>query len=146
MKLYIASDHAGFALKEKLKIFLGKLGYQLKDFGAFAYNSKDDYPDFVKPLAESLSKGAANAKGIIIGGSGEGEAMAANRYKGVRAAVYYGGSLDIVRLSRRHNNSNILSLGARFITHKEAQKAVRVWLETEFDGGRHTRRIKKIDE
>lgn len=157
--LYIASDHAGFELKEKLKVFLKELGHEIEDLGAFSYDESDDYPDFILPAARAVAADPEGNRGIILGGSGQGEAMAANRIKGVRAAVYYGSSksgetasdaveedLEIIRLNRQHNNANVLSLGARFIFEDDAKKAVKLWLETEFSGEeRHLRRIQKID-
>ena len=145
MNIYLASDHAGFKLKEALKKYLEELKYEVRDFGAFSYDEKDDYPDFIKPLAEELSKNSENIKGIILGGSGQGEAMTANRFEGARAVVCYTYDENIIRLSREHNNANILSLGARFLSEEEAKKAVKLWLETDFKGEeRHARRIKKI--
>ncbi len=148
--IYLGADHAGFELKEEIKTYLGELGYEVQDEGAFELNPNDDYPDFVIPVAEKVAlrqaQGENDAKGIIFGGSGQGEAIAANKIKGIRAAVYYGGSRDIVKLSRRHNNANILSLGARFVSPNEAKEAVRLWLETKFEGGRHERRILKIEK
>lgn len=146
MKLYFATDHAGYELKEKLIVFVREEfpEVEIVDEGAFEYNKEDDYPDFIKKAAEKVV--AENAAGIILGGSGQGEAITANRFEGVRAAVYYGGSEEVVRLSREHNNANILSLGARFLTEQEAKRAVRIWLSTEFsEVPRHTRRIEKID-
>jgi ribose 5-phosphate isomerase B len=146
MRIYIGSDHAGFALKEKLIPFLKELGHEVEDKGAFSLDPQDDYPDFVKPVAEAVSN-VPEAKGIVLGGSGEGEAMAADGFPNVRAAVWYGGDLEIVRLSREHNDANILSLGARFIGEEEAKSAVRLWLETPFSGeARHMRRIEKLDQ
>lgn len=146
MKIFIGADHAGFELKEKLKKFLSGLGHEVEDNGAFKFDPEDDYPDFIKLVAEAVSKDPENSRGVVIGGSGQGEAISANRHANVRAAVYYGGNLKIVRLSREHNNSNMLSLGARFITEDEAKKAVQVWLETLFPGEeRHLRRISKLD-
>ena len=146
MKIYIGTDHAGFELKEKLKIFLGELGYEIMDTGAYSYNPDDDYPDFIYSVAEQISKDPENLKGIIFGASGQGEATLANRFKNVRAAVYYGGNDEIIKLSREHNNANILSLGAGFINEEDAKKAVKLWLDTPFSGEeRHIRRIKKID-
>jgi ribose 5-phosphate isomerase B len=145
MKIYIGSDHAGYELKETLKKFLVELGHEVIDKGAFELNPEDDYPDFIRPVAEAVASDP-ESRGIILGGSGQGEAMVANRVKGVRAAVYYGGDLEIVKLSREHNNANTLSLGARFISEEEAKKAVKLWLETPFAGGRHQRRLEKIDE
>lgn len=155
MKIYLAADHAGFKLKEKLKIFLAELGYETKDFGAFEYNPEDDYPNFIIPAAKALAediKNSIESRAIILGGSGQGEAMIANRFKGVRAAVYYGGAEEIIKLSREHNNANCLSLGARFISEDEAKNAVKLWLETPFPNPgdknwqRHQRRIDKINE
>lgn len=144
--IYLATDHRGFELKEKIKEWLKEWGYEFQDFGAFEYNPDDDYPDFIHKAAQAVAKDPENNKGIILGGSGQGEAMVANRYKGVRAAVYYGYSDEKIKLSREHNNTNILSLGASFLTEEEAKKAIKLWLETPFSGEeRHTRRIKKID-
>lgn len=146
MRIYIGSDHAGFELKQKLVSFVESLGHEVIDKGAFALNEHDDYPDFVVPVAEEVAKDSSS-RGIILGGSGQGEAIAANRVSGARAAVFYGGPLDIVELSREHNDANILSLGARFVSEGEAETAVQLWLETEFSGDeRHARRIKKIDQ
>lgn len=146
MKIFIASDHAGFELKEVLKKYLEELKYKVRDFGAFTYDKGDDYPDFIRPLAEELSKKPENTKAIILGGSGQGEAIIANRFKGVRATVLYSYNEEMVKLSREHNYANVLSLGARFLSEEEAKKAVKLWLETDFPGGeRHIRRIKKID-
>ena len=145
MKIYIGTDHAGFELKEKLVVFLRELGHEVEDFGAHTYSENDDYPDFIRPVALAVA-GEPEARGIILGGSGQGEAMCANRVSGVRAAVYYGGPVDIVVLSREHNDANILSLGARFIADDVAKEIVRVWLETPFGNEeRHAKRITKID-
>ncbi|OGF64794.1 ribose-5-phosphate isomerase [Candidatus Giovannonibacteria bacterium RIFCSPHIGHO2_01_FULL_45_24] len=144
MKIYIGADHAGYELKETLKKFLSGLGYEIEDKGAFKYEPEDDYPDFIFLVARAVAADP-ESWGIIIGGSGHGEAMCANRVRGARAAVYYGGLLEIVGLSRKHNNANILALGARFIDDELAKKAVKLWLETGFEGGRHERRIAKID-
>lgn len=145
MKIFIGADHAGFKLKEKLIPFLMDLGYEVVDKGAFTYNEDDDYPDFVEPVAEAIST-EEDAKGIVIGGSGEGEAMATDRFPHVRTALWYGGSLEPLKLSREHNDANILSLGARMITEEEALDAVKLWLETPFSGDeRHVRRIEKLD-
>ncbi len=145
MKIYIASDHAGFELKQKLLPFLKELEYEVVDKGAFEYNEGDDYPDFVIPVAQAIAKDS-DSRGIILGGSGQGEAICANRFKGVRALVYYGGDLQIVKISREHNDSNVLSLGARFVSEAEAKQALGLWLATPFSGdARHVRRLKKID-
>ena len=144
MKIFLASDHAGFGLKQFLGCHLKDLGHEVEDCGAFAMDPLDDYPDFIMPAAEKVSKDPNN-RGIIMGGSGQGEAIAANRIKGVRAVVYYDGPIDIVKLSRTHNNANILSFGARFITHEKATETVDLWLKEPFEGGRHKKRIDKLD-
>ena len=144
MKIYLASDHAGFELKQFLGEHLLQLGFSVEDCGAHELNTSDDYPDFIIPAAQMVA-GDSNAKGIIMGGSGQGEAIAANRVKGVRAVVYYDGPIDIVKLSRSHNNANILSIGARFITPEKAAVAVDLWLKEPFEGGRHKIRIDKLD-
>lgn len=148
MKIYIATDHAGYEMKEALASYLEKdLGYTVADMGAHQNDPNDDYPDFVQLAAQEVSHDPFGARGIIIGGSGQGEAMVANRFPKVRCAVYYGGNLDIVRLSREHNSANILSLGARFVTLDEAKAAVKLWLETQFsEDERHVRRLKKIEQ
>jgi len=145
MIIHIATDHAGLELKEKVKSYLSKLDYEVIDHGAYEYDALDDYPDFIFPCAEAVSNDP-NSKGIILGGSGQGEAMAANRVKGVRAAVFYNGPDEIIKLSRQHNNANILSLGARFMSDQEMYKIIELWLSTDFESGRHKRRIEKLDE
>jgi ribose 5-phosphate isomerase B len=144
MKIYIAADHAGFNLKNYLKKQLLADGYDIEDCGAFDFDPLDDYPDFIIPAAEKVAN-QPNSRGIIIGGSGQGEAMAANRIQGVRAAVYYDGPIDIVKLSRLHNNANILSLGARFLSVERATEILNIWLEEKFEGERHENRINKLD-
>ncbi len=144
MKIVLATDHAGFDLKNYVKDHLTKTGYQVEDFGAYEYNSADDYPDFILPAARVVGS-SKNTFGIIFGGSGQGEAMAANRVKGVRAVVYYDGPKKIVELSRKHNDANILSLGARFISKEKAIEVIELWLKTPFEGERHLKRIKKLD-
>ena len=145
MIIHIATDHAGLELKEKVKSYLSKLDYEVIDHGAYEYDALDDYPDFIFPCAEAVSNDP-NSKGIILGGSGQGEAMAANRVKGVRAAVFYNGPDEIIKLSREHNDANILSLGARFMSDQEMYKIIELWLSTDFESGRHKRRIEKLDE
>lgn len=145
VKIYIASDHAGFYLKKELIKYLGIKGYEVEDCGAYEMDEEDDYPDFVIPCASRVARSKpGEAVGIVIGGSGNGEAIAANKVKGIRAAVYNSGSHFIAKAAKEHNNANILALGARFITPDEAKRAVTVWLESEFEGGRHERRIEKI--
>ena len=147
MKIILGTDHAGFELKEKVEQYLIDKGYEIVDKGAFSENPEDDFNDFVVPVAEEVSKNPATLKGIILGGSGQGEAMAANRFKEVRATVYYGGSEQIIRWSREHNNANVLSLGARLLTEQEAINAIELWLNTDFSGEeRHVRRIQKLEE
>jgi len=147
VKVYIGSDHAGFELKNALIDFLVGLDYEVSDKGAFGYDEGDDYPDFISSVAREVSEDPENAEGIILGASGQGEAITANRFKNVRAAVYYGGNSDIIRLSRQHNNTNILSLGARFLSEEKAKEAVKIWLNTPFSRDeRHIRRIKKIED
>ena len=141
--IVLATDHAGFELKEHVKRFLIEKGYNIKDFGALEYDGLDDYPDFILPAAKYISK--HKLVGIIFGGSGQGEAMAANRIKGIRAAVFYNGPNEIVELSRLHNNANILSIGARFIGNLEVEKVIELWLSTDFEYGRHEKRINKLD-
>ena len=145
MKIHLATDHAGLELKEKVKLYLSDLNYEVIDHGAYEYDALDDYPDFIIPCANAVSNDP-ESKGIILGGSGQGEAMAANRVKGIRAAVFYNGPDEIIKLSRQHNNANILSLGARFMSEEEIYKVIEVWLSTDFESGRHLRRIEKLDE
>ncbi len=142
--IVLATDHAGFELKEVVKQSLIKLNFEVKDFGAFEYDASDDYPDFINPAAKFISENQG-AMGIIFGGSGQGEAMAANRFKGVRAAVFYDGPDEIINLSRLHNNANVLSLGSRFINSDRAIELIERWLDVEFEGGRHQKRIQKLD-
>lgn len=144
MKVYIGTDHAGYELKEKIKAYLQESGLEVVDKGAYTLVPEDDYPDYIIPVAEAVAADASSF-GIVFGGSGQGEEMAANKIKGIRAAEYYGGATDIVILAREHNNANILSLGARFITEIEAKEAVKVFLETPFSNDpRHIRRINKL--
>lgn len=147
MKLFFASDHAGFDLKNNLMEFAAALGHEIEDCGAFAFDEGDDYPDFVQAAMANLAAATEEARAVILGGSGQGEAICANRFPGVRAAVFYGGSSEIVMLSREHNDANVLSLGARFLTEAEAEEALRLWLQTPFGGeARHERRLAKIDQ
>ena len=146
MKIYLAADHAGFQLKEQVKTHLKERGLVVEDQGTYALEPSDDYTDYVKIVAK-LVQGEPDSRGIVFGGSGQGEAICANRFAGVRAAVYYGGSPDIVELSRTHNDANVLSIGARFVTSGEATQAVDLWLATAFSGEeRHLRRINGIDD
>lgn len=159
--IYLGTDHAGFALKEAIKQVLVEKGYEIEDCGAFSFNPDDDYPDFVGKAAEKVSEDPEKRRGIIFGGSGQAEMMVANKYKGVRCGLFYTpaapvGAADvtgrksddpfeIVRLTREHNNANMLSLSSRFLRSEEAVKAILLWLETPFPGDeRHVRRIQKI--
>lgn len=154
MRIHLATDHRGFKLKEKLKEFLKAEGHEVVDHGAFEFNADDDYPDFVRPAAEAVAKDP-ESRGIVLGGSGQGEAIVANRVKGARAAILYGCSFEqrkkIIILSREHNDANILSIGASSleeegISEEEAKQLVKLWLSTFFPGeARHQRRIDKID-
>ena len=158
MKVYFAADHGGFALKEVLKPFVESLGYEVEDCGAFSLDMNDDYPTFVIPAARKVAEDPENSRGIVIGGSGQGEAFAANRVKRVRAVVYYGEparkqtdadgkELDMITSTREHNDSNVLSLAGRFLTEDEAKTAVERWLKEPHDGApRHARRHVMIDE
>ncbi len=145
MKIIIGSDHAGFGLKEALKHALTLSGHDVADVGPHAYDETDDYPDFVKPLVEKVL-GEPDTHGIFCAGSGQAEAMCANRSRGIRAAVYYHHDPAILRLTREHNNSNVLCIGARFVGAEEAKEAVEMWLSIPFDTtSRHARRLAKID-
>ena len=145
MKIHLATDHAGLDLKNSLKDYLIKKKYLVEDHGAHEYDALDDYPDFIFPCAKAVARDL-ESRGIILGGSGQGEAMAANRVKGVRAAVFYNGPDEIIKLSREHNNANILSLGARFMSASEIYRVIEIWLNQPFEGGRHVRRIEKLDD
>lgn len=154
MKIFVGTDHAGYVLKEKLISSLKLQGHEVVDKGAFEYTEGDDYPDFVIPVAQEVSKDPNNTRGIVLGATGEGEAIAANRFPNVRAIVYYGQpecvvdfEADIILRSREHNNANILSLGARYLTEESMLSAVNLWLESAFNKEeRHIRRLAKIDK
>ena len=141
--IVLATDHAGFELKEHVKKFLLEKGFEIKDFGALEYDALDDYPDFIIPASKFVSEN--KLIGIIFGGSGQGEAIAANRIKGIRAVVFYNGPDDIIKLSRMHNNANILSIGARFVDNQRAEEIINLWISTTFEEGRHQKRISKLD-
>lgn len=148
--IHIGSDHAGFELKNQIILFLEQKHYEVIDYGAYEYDPDDDFPDFILPVAIAVAEDK-NSRGIILGGSGQGEAMVANRVQGIRATVFYGepamSDESIINLSRQHNDANILSIGARFVTEEEALEAIDMWLETSFsEESRHIRRIEKIDE
>lgn len=160
MKIYLATDHAGFELKEKVKKFLLDNQHDVEDCGAFEYDKNDDYPDFISKAAKGVSNNPESV-GIIFGNSGQGEAMVANKYKNVRAALFYGPVLavkavdasgrssqdpyEMVRLTREHNHANVLSLGASFLTDEQTIEVIKKWLGTKFsDEERHARRVEKI--
>lgn len=162
MKIAVTTDHAGFEALGELKAYLGTLGHQVVDFGPPSLDVNDDYPDFMFPAAKVVARGECEA-GVILGGSGQGEAMAANRVKGVRCTLFYGPVLakvaidaegnmsndpyEILKLSRRHNHANVLSLSSRFLSIEEMKKAIETWLATPYDGAeRHARRVRKLDE
>jgi ribose 5-phosphate isomerase B len=161
MKIAVTTDHTGFEALQQLKRFLEVLGHECIDFGPKNLDESDDYPDFMFPAAQSVAKGECEV-GVIIGGSGQGEAMAANRVKGARCTLFYGPATakvaidaegntsqdpyEILRLSRQHNHANMLSLAARFLTLDEMKQAVQIWLQTAYSNEeRHTRRVQKLD-
>lgn len=161
MKIAVATDHAGFEHLKHLKEFLESEGHECVDFGPQSFDADDDYPDFMFPAAQAVAGGECEV-GIILGGSGQGEAMAANRVKGVRCTLFYGpvtaktavdaegrtsdDPYEILKLSRQHNHANMLSLSARFLSIDETKQAIRTWLSTPYDEAeRHVRRIKKLD-
>jgi ribose 5-phosphate isomerase B len=144
MKIYIASDHAGFELKQHLIEYLEGHGFEVVDKGPYELKKDDDYPDWIGLVGEEISE-KPNERGIVIGYSGQGEAIVANKFLRVRAGVYAGGSMEIPKLLREHNDANILSLGAHFISKEEAERAVDIFIDTQFSNDeRHIRRIKKI--
>jgi ribose 5-phosphate isomerase B len=161
MKIYLATDHAGFNLKEKIKSFLVQKKFDIEDCGAHQFDKDDDYPDFISKASEAVSKDPQNSKAIIFGSSGQGEAMVANKFKNVRCAAFYAPVIpafnvditgrkssdpfEMIRLTREHNDANILSLGAKILTEEDALKAVELWLNASFTNEqRHIRRIEKI--
>ena len=141
MKIAIGSDHAGFEYKEKIKILLAVLGHEVRDFGTFSAEPVD-YPLFIRPAAQAVAAGECE-RGIVLGGSGNGEAIVANKVPGVRCALCW--SLETARLAREHNDSNVVSLGQRTIPEELALEIVKVWLATPFAGGRHARRVAMIE-
>jgi len=146
MKIYLASDHAGFEMKRELVSYLSSQNIDIVDCGPLEYKHDDDYPDYVSIVAKKVSEDSDSC-GIIAGWSGQGEAMVANRFANVRCALYYGGSKHVLTLSREHNDANVLSIGAHFVTMPEAKQAVDLWLKTKFSGDdRHVRRIEKIEK
>ncbi len=142
VKISIGSDHAGFEYKEKIRALLSSLGHEVKDFGTYSAEPPVDYPLFIRPTAEAVACGEFE-RGIVLGGSGNGEAMVANKVHGIRCALCW--SLETARLGRAHNDSNVLSIGQRMIPEDLALEIVKVWLVTPFEGGRHIRRIAEIE-
>ncbi len=144
--IYLATDHAGFAHKEAVKHWLITEGRTVIDVGASHYDEGDDFPDFIKLAAQKVARETETSAAIIFGGSGQGEAMVANRYVGVRATVYYGGQPEIITLAREHNDANVLSIGARFVSIDEAKQVIWAWLQTEKGSDpKYHRRNVKID-
>jgi ribose 5-phosphate isomerase B len=141
MKISLGSDHAGFRYKERVKTFLTELGHEVKDFGTFS-EEPVDYPVFIRPAAEAVARGECD-RGIVFGGSGNGEAMVANKVHGVRCALCW--NEEVARLSRQHNDANVLSLGQRVIAEDLVLKIVRAWLDTAFEGGRHQKRVEQLN-
>jgi ribose 5-phosphate isomerase B len=141
MKISLGTDHAGFLYKEKVGELLGRLGHEVKDCGTFSEDPVD-YPLFIRPAAEAVASGECD-RGIVFGGSGNGEAMAANKVKGVRCALCW--NEESARLSRQHNDANVLSIGQRMIPEALALRLVQIWLETPFEGGRHERRVAQLN-
>lgn len=141
MKIAIGSDHAGFRYKEEIKRWLSEHGHEVHDFGTHSEESVD-YPLFIRPAAEAVASGKCE-RAIVLGGSGNGEAMMANRLKGVRCALCW--NAETARLCRQHNDANALSIGERMISLETALEIVRIWIETPFEGGRHVRRIQLLD-
>ena len=141
MKISLGSDHAGFRYKEKVKAFLTELGHEVKDFGTFS-EEPVDYPVFIRPAAEAVARGECD-RGIVFGGSGNGEAMVANKVHGVRCALCW--NEEVARLSRQHNDANVLSIGQRVIAEDLMLEIVRVWFDTPFEGGRHQKRVEQLN-
>ena len=141
-KIALAADHAGYEEKEKIKRTLDELGIEYNDLGTASTDSVD-YPDYAKKVGEAVSTGEAD-QGLLVCGSGTGMAIAANKIKGVRAAVAW--NPDIARLAREHNDANVLALPARFMSDEDAAKVIRAWFEADFEGGRHAKRVEKITE
>lgn len=143
MKIAIGSDHAGFHYKEAIRHYLTDLGHEVIDKGTFTETPAVDYPRFIRPVAEAVAAGEVE-RGVVLGGSGNGEAMMANRIKGVRAGLCW--NEESARLCRLHNNANVISIGERMMTEETALKLVKIWLDTPFEGGRHLDRIQELDE
>ncbi|MAG61595.1 ribose-5-phosphate isomerase [Candidatus Pacearchaeota archaeon] len=143
-KIYLSGDHAGFKLKENVKKWLLEK-YEVEDIGPLVYDKKDDYPDFVIPMARKVVK-SSYSPGIVIAGSGMGETIATNKVKGIKAGNYHGGSTKIIKTAREHDNLNILCMGSRFVSEEEAKEVIGVFLNTKFQSGRHSRRLGKVEK
>lgn len=163
MKVFLGTDHTGFEIKNKIKKFLEKEGHDVVDCGALRFDKDDDYPDFIGGAAENVSQDPENTRGIVFGGSGQGEAMVANKYKGVRCALFYSKAVpaqavdvtgkksedpfEILKLTKGHNKANVLSIGIRFLSEEDILKAVKIWLDAPWPTEeRHLRRVRKIEE
>jgi len=147
MVIHLATDHAGFGHKEVVAAWLKESGFEVVDHGAHDYDELDDFPDFISKAAEAVNNGSAEDRGIIFGGSGQGEAMMANSYPRVRAAIFYGGEESLPVLSRLHNDSNMLAIGARFVDANQAKKIIWAWLHAEaLDEEKYRRRNHKMEE
>lgn len=142
MRIAVGSDHAGFAYKEKIREFLVEQGHQVQDMGTYS-DEPVDYPQWIRPVAEAVARGEYD-RGIVLGGSGNGEAMVANKVRGIRCALCWND--DSARYARQHNDANVLSIGQRLVSEQTALAVVGVWLNTQFEGGRHERRIKQIEQ
>lgn len=143
--IYLASDHGGFALKEQIKDWLSQWNYEFEDMGAMELNPTDDYPDFVGPAAQKVSENPTVDKAIVLGRTGIGEAVVANKMKGVRAVSYTGADMQFIKMSRTHDDTNVLSIAADFTNENRAREAVQLWLSTPFSNEeRHVRRLQKI--
>jgi ribose 5-phosphate isomerase B len=140
-RIPIASDHAGFELKERLRVSLAELGFDVEDIGTHS-TASTDYADYAHPLAQEVSSGEVQ-RGVLLCGTGLGMSYVANRYPGVRAAVAW--TPEIAALARKHNDANVLVLPARFVSDEDAVAILKAWLDTDFEGGRHTRRVEKIE-
>jgi ribose 5-phosphate isomerase B len=142
MKIALGTDHAGYEYKERIKQYLAEQGHEVADFGTYS-SEKCDYPDFIYPAALAVGRGDCD-RAIVLGGSGNGETIVANKVRGVRCAVCW--SDKGAKLSRAHNDANVMSIGARMVSFEQALEMIEIWLETPFDGGRHARRLRKIKE
>lgn len=142
MRIAIGSDHAGFTYKEKIRKFLAEQGHKVQDLGTYSEESVD-YPQWIRPVAEAVANGEYQ-RGIVLGGSGNGEAIVANKVRGIRCTLCW--NVESAKFARQHNDANVLSIGQRLVSEQTALEVVDAWLNTEFEGGRHERRIKQIEQ